>query len=161
MKQLPCATVGTNSLSPQSPLNKVSMQFKFVILISLFFATLLVSCRKQNSIEVNNLYGKWKLIEIYDEWGSSTHGWFDVSSKNLQQIEFSANGRYAKFDSSGGTLQQCSGTYRMQARNKIEIHTTCDPANESLTISELTNESLIIDQLGTEGIIRYKYKANR
>ncbi len=59
------------------------------------------------------------------------------------------------------TCLQCSGTYRMPIRNKVEINSTCEPAIESLTISELTGESLITDHLGTEGIIRYKYKADK
>ena len=111
-------------------------KFKFVILISTCFVILLVACKKQNPIEANNLYGKWKLIEIYDEYGSGgTQGWHNVSGESLPQIEFTVNGQNKKADSSGGTFQQCSGTYRMPAQNKVEINSTCDPPIENLTVS--------------------------
>ena len=48
----------------------LSMKFKFAIVITTCIATLLFACKKQNTNEVRQLYGKWKLIEIYDEYGS-------------------------------------------------------------------------------------------
>jgi len=138
------------------------MKFKFVIFISACFAILLVSCKKQNFSEANKLHGKWILVGIYDKYGvSGNNGWHNVSGDELQQIEFTVNGTYRKTDRSSGRMQNCSGTYRIRGRNEVEITSVCEPAIERFTISELTDESLITDFLGTEGIIRYKYKANR
>ncbi len=134
------------------------MKLKFAIVIAACFAPFLFACKKQKAVKDNNLYGKWKLIEIYDKYGSGeTNGWHDVTRDGLQQIEFTLNGGYKKTENIGATSRQCSGTYKMPAQNKVEINSTCDPAIESLTISELTNETLITDQIGTEGIIRFKY----
>ena len=119
---------------------------------------LFVSCKKQNCIEITKLYGKWKLVEVYDVYGGGgSNGWYYISGDWLRQIEFTQNGEYSQADSYA-TLKQCSGSFRMPAQNKVEIFSNCDPAIENFTITELTDANLVIDQLGTEGIIRYKYK---
>ena len=138
------------------------MKLKFTALTMIFFATLQIACKKQNAIVDKALYGKWKLTEMYDEYGAAgTYLWNDVSNENAHYLEFTANSHYKKTESSGGAFRQCSGTYKFLTHTKIEVDSNCEPKIERLTISELTNETLIIDHLGTEGVIRYKYKVDR
>ncbi len=138
------------------------MTLKFTALIMILFATLQIACKKQNATVVEALYGKWKLTEMYDEYGSGApYVWNAVSDANSHYLEFIANSHYKKTESSGGPYRECSGTYKFLTHTKIEVNSTCEPKIERITISELTNEILIIDHLGTEGVIRYKYKVDR
>lgn len=121
-------------------------------------ASLSYSCKRQDSSNQDYLIGRWKLAEVYDEFGAgAVHAWRKVPDGTDRHIEFLADRQYKQKDSTANIFQQCSGTYQRTAQNNIEITSTCEPGLVSLTISESGKDILITDQRGTEGMIRYKY----
>jgi hypothetical protein len=138
------------------------MKTKLAILTMACITTLLFACRKENRIGNTHLYGKWILTEVYDPYayGGSSF-WHTVSNDQSHYLQFTSTGEFKKIENSGGAFQQCSGTYRLSSENRLEVNSSCPTLVEKMTISELTIQSLIIDVIGTEGVIRYKYKADK
>lgn len=134
----------------------------YYILGIVYFAIVLFGCKKENAIENKSLYGRWRLTEVYDEYGSDGPNlWHSVSNEDTHYLEFTEDGQYKKLESSSNQFRQCSGTYQLLHDNKVAVNSSCETEIERMTISELTNDNLIIDRLGTEGVIRYKYKVDK
>jgi hypothetical protein len=135
-------------------------KIKLFLLIVGSFACCLLACNKQDSETISNLYRKWKLIEIYDPFGSGvTHKWYKVMAKDGHGVEFTADGHYKKWNGLDSVIQ-CSGTYTINNQQKIYIASNCELQNEELSIISLTKDCLILSHQGTEWGILYKYLSN-
>ena len=122
----------------------------------------MLSCNKKQSMENNGLVGKWKLIEIYNGYANGgDFSWHIVSIEDSHNLEFTGIGVYKRRENLNGNFQQCLGTYQLLPDNNIEVNTNCYITVEKMIISNLTNQNLIIDRSGIEGVIRYKYNAEK
>ena len=117
------------------------------------------ACTKDKATENKEFLGKWRLIEIYDSYfngGSFT--WKNVPAVHSHDLVFGANSHYEKRPVMNNSTQVCVGTY-IRAGNSLAVQSNCNTATEQMTIS--SPRELIIDRHGIEGIIRYKYKAEK
>jgi hypothetical protein len=143
----------------------MSAKFPFILAITCGLASsLLFSCAKQNDLAfaVKNLYGKWRLTDIYDRFDSGiVHEWRPVRPDEAHSLEFTRTGDHKKTEGAASMYRQCSGIYKMLTLNQIEITSPCAMDPEIIKISEPTKKRLIIELPGTEGIIWYRYEASK
>lgn len=136
------------------------MNYRHLLFGSILVLLTIFSCKK--SVENNGLVGNWKLVEQYDGYANSGNfQWNSVPSANSHILSFTASGSYQKTEIINGTTNNCTGTYLLQADNKLEINSTCNTVTERDFVSELTSKTLILDRSGIEGKIRYKYSASK
>lgn len=65
---------------------------KFIYLFAIAFIFLSISCKKDESeSDVNQLLGKWKLVQIYADPGDGSGTWRTIESNKTR--EFKANGK--------------------------------------------------------------------
>jgi hypothetical protein len=125
----------------------------------LLLTLLLSSCKKDTN---KGLFGKWKLIEVYDGYANGGNfQWNTVSINNSHTLEFTSNGEYFRKENQNGNNQACIGTYLVQSGNQLEINSNCNTVTEKMNITELSSVLLIIDRQVIEGKIRYKYAATK
>ena len=136
------------------------MKTNLIIVLSVGF--LFTSCKKEVAPPPEHLAGQWKLVAIFDVWGVvGNPGWYGLPAAETHTITFGKKGTVHRTDNWGGGLHTCSGKYTVSSSSAVTVTSSCDPSIEQFTISVLTKDTLITDHQGTEGIIRYKYAADR
>lgn len=116
------------------------------------------ACKKEQEFEINDIYRKWRLVETYSGYeNGGSHTWHDVLLEDSYSLSFSTNGEYLKRTSS----QQCKGTFQVLTENVLSVNSDCGGVTTSLKISNLTPNELIIDAQVIEGIVRWKYIAEK
>ena len=128
--------------------------------IAITISMILFSCKKETGND--NIIGKWNLIEVYDGYANGGQfKWNKISPESAHNLDFKNNGGYYKKENANGNFKECTGTFKIQNSNRLEINSNCNIGIEEGTISELSTRQLIIDRQGREGIIRYKYNVVR
>ena len=124
------------------------------------FPAVLYSCKKEDVVDNNGLTGRWLLVEVYSGYtNGGNFKWNSVPFQNSHSLEFTADGKYIRRENSGVGLPECTGTWQLLPDMTLAVNSSCE--NATMKISELTNTSLIIDYQVREGVIRYKYAAER
>ena len=132
------------------------MKKKAAFFIAITILMILFSCKKETGN--GNLIGKWNLIEVYDGYANGGQfKWNKISEESAHYLDFKNDGGYYKKENANGNFNECTGTFKIQNFNQLEINSNCNIGIERGTISELSISQLIIDRQGIEGIIRYKY----
>ena len=134
--------------------------FTLILIISLM--TFFTACKKETTVQNNDITGKWKFVEQYDGYANGgTFTWYSIPTDYSNTLTFSQNGQYSKKANSSGNFQECVGTYTISNSSSLEVNSNCNTSIEKMIITELTSTSLIIDRQGIEGKIRYKYLATQ
>lgn len=139
---------------------------KTKLLLLLTISTIFYSCSNSddsdNSIDPNNLIGKWAIISEKETANGTTiyeEDWFHSCSETQDYIEFFTNGEFDWIEHQSDCLISTSGsnteaTWTLTG-NTINIGN--DPELDSFKIENITSTTLTLKEEFSEGGINYVY----
>jgi hypothetical protein len=127
----------------------------------LLFLFAFIGCSEDN-LELDavreSLKGEWTLAEtLYAYTNGGSFMWSSQPAEHDDVLVFTKNGKYTQQTESPGSIQSCTGNFRVRTRNQVEIESSCQQVLITLKIIELTSTTLIIERPVREGAIRHKY----